>query len=124
MKVFVYGTLKRGEGNHGILVRSNAKFLAECETKHPDFLMFDTGYYPAVVPYPHSEGRGTTIKGEVYEVEHLDNLDALEGYPDLYVRGQVPLSSGDNAWIYLYNHPITHLDSVPDGKWQRVVGNY
>lgn len=114
MRVFIYGSLKQGRGNHGVLETSNAKFVAACETVKK-YTMLDFGYYPGVVTSPEA----TTIKGEVYEVEVLDRLDYLEGYPDLYYREEVELSSGDTAWMYLYNKqdPNIIYERVETGVW-------
>ncbi|MCB9740449.1 MAG: gamma-glutamylcyclotransferase [Deltaproteobacteria bacterium] len=96
--VFVYGTLRRGEGNHGLL--ATAEFLGKARTA-PDFLLFDLGAYPAVVVQP--DGQGTAIVGELYAVDGttLAQLDALEEHPDYYVRREIELPGGPRAWIYV-----------------------
>lgn len=72
-KVFVYGTLKRGEGNHGLL--EDERFLGEAVTGC-GFTMTTLG-----CPYVIMVGNDV-IKGEVYEVddEKLVWLDRLESY--------------------------------------------
>lgn len=116
MRVFVYGSLKKTRGNHCVLELSDAKFIAECETVADNYLMYDFGCYPGVVPV---EEGGTTIKGEVYEVTALDRLDCLEGYPDLYYREEMALSNGDTAWMYIFNQgsDTVNYQRVAGGTW-------
>lgn len=114
MKVFVYGTLKQGQGNHSVL--DGAPFIEETETVK-SYDMLHLGGYPGVIE--GVTGEGTTIKGEVYEVEGLDRLDMLEGYPSLYYREEVELANGDTAWMYLYNRMDDAFDyqTIPNGVW-------
>ena len=76
--MFVYGTLKRGHGNHHWL--AGAPFLGEAAL--PDVVLHDLGPFPMAVP---GEGR---VWGEVYAVDAagLARLDRLESYPRLYDR--------------------------------------
>jgi gamma-glutamylcyclotransferase (GGCT)/AIG2-like uncharacterized protein YtfP len=74
IKVFVYGTLRKGEANAQLL--KGATCIAEqCWT---DGDLYDTGYgYPAMKQTPNSR-----LFGELYTVteEDLKRLDQLEGY--------------------------------------------
>ncbi len=94
IRVFVYGTLKRGGSNHRLLAR--ADFLGTCVTS-ARFSLYDLGEYPAAVPGGH-----TAIHGEVYRLRfpELRRLDALEDYPRLYTRRLIGTPYGP-AWIYL-----------------------
>ncbi len=100
-KVFVYGTLKKGWGNHRLLEGST--FLGVYETPK-EFSLYDGGF-----PYAF-HGGGENIRGELYEVDDdtLKNLDRLEGYPSHYNRIKIEAhdtadSMGENyeAWIYV-----------------------
>ena len=73
--VFVYGTLKRGYGNHRLL--EDAVFAGEAVTA-PKYRMFDAGAFPYMVV---DEDSGIPIHGEVYVItpEILERLDSLEG---------------------------------------------
>lgn len=113
-RVFVYGTLLRGEPNHRTLVGSN--FVGEAQT-HPEFTMVDCGYYPAIL-----DGGSTVIFGEVYEVskEILKRLDHLEGVPTLYKRRTIVLADRTEAEVYILNSHRLETDSmirIPSGDW-------
>lgn len=103
-RVFVYGTLKRGHGNHSLL--REAKFIGEALTIKK-FRLFDVGF-----PYAVPSQKGARLKGEVYEVnspEIMRALDWLEGFPHHYDRQviTVELESGEkvDAWIYVVKTP-------------------
>ena len=109
--VFVYGTLKRGHGNHHWL--AGAPFLGEAVL--PDVVLHDLGPFPMAVP---GEGQ---VRGEVYAVDAagLARLDRLEGYPRLYDRRPLPLADGRRAWVYLGRpHQVRHVADIADGCWQ------
>ena len=80
MKIFVYGTLKRGFHNHFLL--KDAKFLGVAVTEY-EYRMIDLGSFPALIPA--QEGEGFSIYGEVYEVD-----DATLRSAGLFM-GNVPL---------------------------------
>jgi gamma-glutamylaminecyclotransferase len=98
--VAVYGTLKKGHGNHRLLAKS--KFVGAGTTSMA-YPMIQSG-----IPYVIDEaGKGNRITVEVYRVtaDELRALDSLEGHPDWYVRRQksVQLATGGtvSAWIYV-----------------------
>jgi len=100
-RVFVYGTLKRGEPNHHWLTKKEngqARFLGrgKTETKFP--LVVGTRYnIPFLLARP---GEGNHIEGEVYEVDEtmLSKLDILEDYPDYYDREQQTILMEQNEY--------------------------
>jgi gamma-glutamylcyclotransferase (GGCT)/AIG2-like uncharacterized protein YtfP len=108
--VFVYGTLKRGHGNHHWL--AEASFQGEAVL--PNVVLHDLGPFPMAVP-----GEGL-VRGEVYAVDAagLARLDRLEGYPRLYDRRPLPLADGRRAWVYLGRpHQVRHVSALADGCW-------
>lgn len=113
-KVFVYGTLRMGEGNHRLMV-GRAKFLTE--TTMPGLKMYNLGYCPGV----KEEGNGKIV-GELFEVtdETLPaSLDRLEGYPRLYDRKKIMTEAGFEAWVYIFNHDLSGESAIKTGDWKR-----
>jgi gamma-glutamylcyclotransferase (GGCT)/AIG2-like uncharacterized protein YtfP len=112
MLVAVYGTLKKGFGNHGYL--RGQKFLGKAVSR--DRFILGHGGYPAVVP----SSRGAKIVVEIYDVSPstLLNLDSLEGYPVHYDRSKFDfLLNGKlvKAWLYFYHRQKSFHDwAVPD----------
>lgn len=109
-KVFVYGSLKRGYGNHHFLEKS--MYQGNIVT-HPEYTMYSLGAFPAVV-----EGGDTSIHGEVYEVTDstMEALDFLEGYPSFYNRKKISTMYGD-AWMYYHDEEPSHAGVVESGEW-------
>lgn len=123
--VAVYGTLRRGQGNHPLL--DGAVFLG---TGFVRGLLYDvprTPYrsyaYPALV-----EADEGTARVELYRVTNdvLASLDALERYDPTdepgsqYLRLEVTVLDGpvDRAWVYVYRDAPEELgDRIVDGDW-------
>ena len=120
--VFVYGTLKKGFGNHRLLVK--AEFM--CPSYIFDGKMLDLGAFPAVVDGARE------IHGELYSVDKatLASLDRLEGHPTFYERRKVhamvpdgPGQEGDmEAWCYfLSKDSQAHYEKlcpvIEEGIW-------
>lgn len=112
MKLFVYGTLKKGHGNHSLLDGSH--FLGELKMWMP-FEMYDLGLFPALCC---SRGNLCWIEGEVYQVSDtvMDCVDVLEGYPDLYEKTTLNTKFGDTT-LYYFNNKENCSVIIPDGKW-------
>lgn len=84
--VFVYGTLKRGYGNHRLM--RGSRFVCEAVTGRK-FQLQCNGGFPSLFNSTESSGN---IIGEVYEVddETLSGLDTLEGVSfGMYARESV-----------------------------------
>ena len=119
MKLFVYGTLRKGEEN-AFLLKNATCLLESCWTNGQ---LYDTGEgYPAMVP----SNNHRTI-GELYEVsnEQLKLLDELEEYEEgsstnLYNRVNLEINSINEsvfANVYIANQPFLLQNSVENGDW-------
>ena len=111
--VFVYGTLLRGEPNHGLLRRAR---LWGIGITHPVHRLVDLGGYPALV-----RGGDTSVRGEVFQVddETLRRMDQLEGHPEYYVRAPIELLDGLVAETYfLAEEDATGCPVIEGGDWR------
>lgn len=111
-KVFVYGSLKCGFGNHSFL--ENSDFLGTTCTKDTNFMMFSFGQFPAVVK-SDEQGYGS-IEGELYLVDAvtLFKLDMLESNGTFYTREVVDLDNDEKAWMYILNNYSKHMSDDDD----------
>lgn len=118
-KVFVYGTLKRGQPNYHLLTdleNGFAKFLSEGKTSLKFPLVVGTRYnIPFLLNKP---GTGHQIKGEIFEVDEkmLARLDLLEDYPAFYDRAVREIDVGtekEQCWLYYLNNFPEKLLSLP-----------
>ena len=117
MKLFIYGTLKRGYSRHFAL--QIQKFLGEVRSQ-PRYRMYNAGTYPALA---RDDEDGLAIEGELWEVddECLRRLDEIEGLGDkLFCRAAVELAvpfEGEYVEAYFYGPSV---DGLPDcgTRWE------
>lgn len=108
----VYGTLKRGQGNHSVLPRL-ARLVGTTYLR--GWVMYDLGAYPTVVSSGDPADR---ILVEVYEVPDLVSTDYLEGYPNHYDRKKVETFAGE-AWVYyMHSVPKRARNRITSGIWE------
>ena len=104
--IFVYGTLRQNQGNHGFL--QTARFLGKAKTQNK-YVMHCRGYIPFV-----SEGQAIShIVGEVYEVDDstLSSIDHLEGcYPKRDASGEFE----QNSWYIRKQVMVTLQNAQTD----------
>lgn len=95
--VFVYGTLRRGEPNHGWFLE-DSEFLGKARTAGR---LVNLGAFPGLLEDPTTE-----VEGEVYRVTAttLAGLDQLEGHPHMYQRREVDarLITGQTVLVQVY----------------------
>jgi gamma-glutamylcyclotransferase (GGCT)/AIG2-like uncharacterized protein YtfP len=110
LKLFAYGTLRRGHANAG-------RFgLDDCPAKVGvtlnGFDLFNLGWFPGIRP-----GTGT-VTGDLYDIPNdmVPALDAYEGAPHLYTREIVNVA-GVDAYTYVYHQPIDQSRLIPTGDW-------
>lgn len=112
-RVFVYGSLQRGQANHRMM--KSAQLIARVRTTAA-FDLFDLGAFPAMATNGH-----TSIAGELYEVDDdlLRRLDAFEGCPTLYQREAIALDDGTSAEAYVMpRQRLGRAPRVKHGCWR------
>jgi len=121
MLISVYGTLKKGFHNHGLV---DGKYIKT--TKISGYLMYDLGV-PVAIP---TNDPSKQILIEIYDVtkESLQKIRRLElgaGYKEI----NQPVDTY-NTLMYIYNVPENIIKTwggnlVPDGEWkeQKYINN-
>lgn len=117
MYVFVYGTLKKGFGNHRYL--EDSEFIGEAKAENISL------HARGNSPFPFAKvTKGQTAYGEVYKINTttLKHLDRLEGTPCLYTRETTTvelLLTGTTleAYIYVSEKHAKQLPALQFGKW-------
>ena len=116
--LFVYGTLRSGEGAAGLL-----RGCRPAGTGTVAGTLYDLGEYPALV----LDGRGV-VEGEVWRcpADALDRLDEYEGVPGgLYLRVRVGVD-GTECWTYVagprLRPRLTPERRIPSGRWPPGAG--
>ena len=91
IRLFIYGTLKRGQVKHHLL--AGQRFLGPAVTV-ARFRLLDLGWYPGLA---ETAENGVSVEGEVWEISHtcLEQLDAYEG--SAYVRQKIELERAPEA---------------------------
>ena len=122
-RVAVYGSLRRGFGNHGLL--EDSLFIGEALTE-ARYTMLHLGGFPGVV-----KKGNTSITVELYDVdeETLRRLDRLEGHPGFYERLPVkvlPVNADQTdapqawEWVSMYLLPNDWDGAaIETGDWAR-----
>jgi len=109
--VFVYGSLRKGMGNHSVMGDS---LMVGTWTTPPEYHLADLGYYPAVL-----KGGNTPIVGELYAVSQAiwEDIEGLEGYPVYYDRTELTTPHGQAVMYYLPFERHEDHNLVESGDW-------
>ena len=115
-RIFVYGTLMKGEGNHHLI--ASQKY--EGDGLICGYNLYNLGYYPGIRPSRHPEH---IVHGEVYLVDDmtLDQVNRLEGEGSLYILQYVDVTMDDRvvtAGVYVYNHKCQKSCRIHSGYWK------
>jgi len=120
IKLFVYGTLKRGGELHDELAAQKVRFLGPAKIQGRLFHIEGESYPGAVFT-----SSGEYIKGELYELleptEALKKVDEVEGCDEgLYERRLVTAWTGNKktkAWAYFYAKPLKKSVAILSGDF-------
>ena len=115
--IFVYGTLKKGLGNHRVL--EGATYLGTASTE-PTFTLLHLGGFPGII-----RGGETAVQGELYLVTSqtmMDRLDRLEGHPTFYERQPITVQPSDGPPITVEAYVLpavwaSRRSSIVSGFW-------
>jgi gamma-glutamylcyclotransferase (GGCT)/AIG2-like uncharacterized protein YtfP len=112
IRVFVYGSLLRGEASHHVIER--ASFVGVARTAS-SYALIDLGPYPALLRHGSD-----AIEGELYELAEdvLAAVDDFEGHPVLYRRDAVALEDGTVADAYFFERAPPDARRIPGGSWR------
>lgn len=113
IRLFVYGTLKRGFCREHYL--SDSSFIGVADTVAA-YRLLDCGDYPALV----TDGQ-SSIRGELYDVTEakmsiLDRVECVEF--GLYQRATIQLANGSDAITYVYLQRTDDLAEIGN-EWTR-----
>lgn len=123
--VFVYGSLRQGFGNHGLLAENNAKFIGNSTIRAR--LYTEHWGWPFI---KFSWSNKERVVGEVYEVDRpcMNRLDQLEGYSynrshNLFNRKRATTDKGQIVWIYEGGESLLQRTSISavhikSGDWK------
>ena len=101
--VGVYGSLKTGESNNGLLIGS--ELVGTGTTVNSSYDLLDFGGYPGAIPGSNK------LRVEVWSIDDktLTRLDRLESHPHFYKREEIPIEMDTNkillASVYLLTKP-------------------
>lgn len=123
--LFVYGTLKKGNGNHRLLER--AQFLGNAISADKHYLLHGL----ALLEFPGAKRDFLApIKGELYIVptaSEWQRLDRLEGHPRVWRRMIRPFVTEAgrefDAWVYIYQAKV-HLQDFAFDLPRNADGQY
>lgn len=119
IRLFVYGTLKRGCSRERFL--QGQTFLGAAMTT-PGYCLYDNGAYPAMVRDPAAD----SVEGELWEVDEacVEQLDQVEGVPTLYQREVVDLvvPFSEPVETYLYQQSLSDWIAI-GSHWPKKSGN-
>lgn len=116
-KLFVYGTLMRGNSNHFLM--RNSKYVANGTID--GYKMYELGSFPGIRPAEESR-----VRGELYLVpdEDFEDIRSLEGDGYLYIQQEVevncPGKGNAKAITFVYNHECKGIyrESTCKGMWR------
>ena len=124
MLIFVYGTLKRNEPNYHLMERYGV-FEDDGEIQGDYKLVVGSQYFiPFLIPIDQSENDSISsqskkkmIRGELFSVTDIEEIDKLEGHPHWYTREIVKVKKMKNheiveAYAYVFHKADDNLKKL------------
>lgn len=124
MLIFVYGTLKRNEPNYHLMERYGV--FEDDGLLHGDYkLVVGSQYFiPFLLPIDQSEkgyspgqSENKKIRGELFSVTDIEEIDKLEGHPHWYTRETVKVQKNKSkeiveAFAYVFHKADANLKKL------------
>lgn len=123
-KLFIYGSLLETDNEFGRYLKQHTTIYKPGKFKGK---LYDAGDYPGAVHLPDG---GYKVHGIIIQLvnveETLKVIDDYEGFgddqlqPNLFLRKLLTVQTADEnvkCWVYLYNHPTTHLKQILSGDY-------
>jgi gamma-glutamylcyclotransferase (GGCT)/AIG2-like uncharacterized protein YtfP len=128
IRVFVYGTLKKGHPLHILLERGKEVEFIGRNYINESILMVDMGNYPALVWDELNPDDKRKLFGEVYTVdpETLASLDYAEGHPHYYKRHKIRTADAKyprrKCWTYILTAEAADYaeNVIEDSVWNPI----
>lgn len=124
MLIFVYGTLKRNEPNYHLMKRYGV-FEDDGEIQGDYKLVVGSQYFiPFLLPIDQSEKSTSSdqsekrmIRGELFSVTEIEEIDKLEGHPHWYTREKVKVKKIKSeeiveAYAYVFHKADDNLKKL------------
>lgn len=118
LKIFVYGTLKKGFRANDMLQKWDADYIGPAKTA-PQYKLYEVNWFPGMVFDQDFQDGG--VEGELYNVseEAMRSLDRYEGAPSLFRRDEIELDDGEKVIAYIFNGNTSELKLVENGIWSK-----
>ena len=108
MKIaYVYGSLKEGFGNHGLLAKS--QFLGTTAVRGK-FLMIGLGGFPGVLESASYDEALVVVEAYRINENTLADLDMLESEGDFYHRRTYTAEDGSTGYMYILDDAYKQED--------------
>lgn len=123
-RIFVYGSLRSGEYNHGLISHSNEN-VKVCDGTLYGAILKSLGAYPAIIP---SDNDGDSVVGEVWDLEPrtfkmIEGMELGAGYVrrnkaiDVHEAETDGLQVAADAYFYADPTWLGGMKTIESGDW-------
>jgi gamma-glutamylcyclotransferase (GGCT)/AIG2-like uncharacterized protein YtfP len=115
VKVFVYGTLKRGMCNHERMGLKKAKFI--CKANLSGFDMYSMMFYPIIVP---NGNKTKKVVGEIYEISKINYLkikgmELASGFKEIKIK----YNNNEKLHCFIYQKIPFNAELIEEREWKK-----